>query len=290
MLLLLSSLALLLTSASAQPPGKPAEPPPKLKSDPAAVDALKKALEQLDMKRHGAVKTDLWQAVDVQGLSFQAKGSYLAAPGQRVRLELTILRIAGTKADTKVICDGNVLWEISEIGSQGASVARVNLKRVLEEMDDPKKLQTRESFLQSQSFAGLTPLLENLKTHITFTAAEMTTWQGHKVKRLTGTWAEVPVESKEWGEFMPRQCILYLDAETYWPYRLEWWGPTVRGEPRSKDALLMQLEFRNPERPNEKEIAAKNFTYDPPSSATVTDKTEEYVTKAKELVKRDSAK
>jgi hypothetical protein len=291
MLLLLSSLAILLTSASAEPPGKPEQAPaPKLKSDPAAVEALKQAVEHLDMKRHGPVKTDLWQEVDVQGLAFQAQGTYLAASGQRLRLELRINRIAGTSADTKVISDGKVLWEISEIGTQGPSVARVDLKRVLEEMDSPDKLKTRESFLQSQSFAGLTPLLDNLKMHITFTALEDTTWKGRKVKRLTGTWSDAPpIDTKDWAEFMPRQCTLYLDAETYWPHRLEWWGPTVRGEPRSKDALLMQLEFRNGQRPKEQDLAGGDFTYDP-RSATVTDKTDEWVSRAKDLVRREGAK
>jgi hypothetical protein len=289
MLLLLSSLGILLTTASAQPPPKPAEPPaPKVKSDPAALDALKQALEHLDLKRHGAVKTDLWQEVDVQGLAFQAQGTYLAAPGQRMHLELRIMRIAGTTADMKVFSDGKTLWEVSTIGNQGESVVKVDLERVLEEMNSPDKLKTREGFLQSQSFAGLAPLLENLKSQVAFTKREETTWKDHKVIRLTGTWVDVPTDSKDWVEFLPRQCIVYLDAETYWPYRIEWWGPTVRGEPRSKDALLMQSEFRNPERP--KEIAAKNFAYEPPASAKITDKTDEYVTKAKELVRREGAK
>jgi hypothetical protein len=240
--------------------------------------------------KQGAVKTDLWQEVDVQGLSFQAEGRYVAAPGQRLRLELSIIRIAGKQAGMKVISNGKVLWEISEIGTHVESIVRVDLTTVLKEMNDPDKVTTRDSFLKSQSFTGLVPLLENLKSQVAFAKPEETTWQGHKVIRLTGTWADGPIESKQWQEFMPRQCILYLDAETYWPHRLEWWGPTVTGDPRSKDSLLMQLEFRNPKRPTEKELALEKFTYEPPDSANVTDKTEEYVSRAKDLLRREGAK
>jgi hypothetical protein len=280
-------LAILLTSASAQPPEKPAEPPPtKLKPDPAAVEALKQALDRLDMKRYGAIKTDLWQEVDVQGISFQTHGSYWAAPGQRLRLKLTIDQLAGAKAELQVICDGSVLWETSTIGTQDQSVTRVDLKKVLEVMNDPDKVRTRESFLQSQSFAGMAPLLENLKTQITFTKTDKLTWNGRDVIRLSGTWVDAPLESKQWQEYMPRECRLYLDAKNYWPLRVEWWGPTITGQPRSEDSLLMQLEFRNHERP--KELAAKDFTYDP-GSVKPTDKTEEYRTLAEKLVRRDAA-
>ena len=38
-----------------------------------------------------------------------------------------------------------------------------------------------------------------------------------------------------------RQCCIYLDTETFWPHRLEWWGAEKSSEPSQ---LLSQTEYR----------------------------------------------
>jgi hypothetical protein len=286
-LLLLSGLALLLTSASGQPtPDRPATPPAgKVKTDPDAAKVLQKAIDELAIPDAGpGLKMDLWQEVDVQGLAFQSTGNYLAGPGERLRLDLTV-RVGGTEGELKVICDGKTLWEIYRIGAQEPNVQSVDLQKVLADtMSDAKAAQTRQDFLQSQSFAGIAPLLKNLQRQISFGKPEHLTWKGHEVIRLTGTWADSRIEPKKWQEYLPRLCRLYLDAQTYWPHRLEWWGPTETGKDAASDSLLMQMEFRNPERP--KDLAAAQFVYTPPASVRPTDRTEDFKTRARDMLKR----
>jgi hypothetical protein len=71
---------------------------------------------------------------------------------------------------------------------------------------------------------------------------------GRVLLKLAGTWApaEAAVLSRSgtsWPNGLPRQCRLYLDPDTLWPQRLEWWGPQPA---RRDDSLLVQLEFRDP--------------------------------------------
>jgi hypothetical protein len=277
-------LAVVLAGALAQQPGGGPPVPPKrqagkpLKSDPAADQALGRALERVDPKHFDWLKTTLWQQLDVQGLTFQAEGTYLVGKSGEVHLDLR-LHAGSAGGSLEVRSNGKTVWEVTRIGSQPPSVTKTELGKALNLLAAPNLAQKREEFLQSQSFVGgLVPLLTALKKQVAFTERQDARWGSRAVILLTGTWMNPGFEEKDWPESMPRRCRLYLDAETYWPLRIEWWGPAGG---RSDDTLLMQLEFRNPEYPDTKDVDRKQFTL---NAREFVDGTASCEAKAKKLV------
>ena len=75
-----------------------------------------------------------------------------------------------------------------------------------------------------------------------------------------------------WPITLPRTCRVYLDKQTSWPYRFEWWGPVPA---KTEDVLLLQMEFRNPRR---SKPDASAFTFDA-GGEKVDDKTAEKITR-----------
>jgi hypothetical protein len=281
----LTATAVLLTGALGQQSPPSAQPtpaaPPAPKADPAAERTLDQAIEQLDPAKLGWLETKLRQQVYAPGLSFKAGGHYLAGPDHRLRLELTV-DLSGAEGSLQVISDGNTVWEDVHIGKGEHFVSKWDLKKVQETLNRPGTLpQVREQFYRARSFAGVVPLLQNIRDQMTLTKQEEAQWEKRKVLKLTAVWsAEVrknlAPQANAWPVLVPRVCQLYVDRSApYWPYRLEWLGPTA---PRGEDSLLMQMEFLDPQ------IRAANqqpppgysqrFAFDP-GPAKVLDRTRE---------------
>lgn len=283
----LAALVALFAGAFAQqppstPPAKEAAPPAQ--ADPAAKKVLDAAIDKVDPRKMGSLKMTLWQQLDVQGLTFEAVGSYLLGPARQLRLDLK-LQVGGAQGSLKIISDGKTLWDITRIGDQPPTVARVDLTRVLGLLESPNLLETREQFFQSQSFSGVQPLLAALRKQIVFTQIKDGRWESKDVYVLTGSWTDAPRDVKQWPEAMPRRCRLYLDRESYWPYRLEWWGPAAG---HKDDVLLMQIEFRNPEHPGK--LDPRLFVFDPSKlGVEVVDRTAAYEQLAKQAARQPGA-
>src|SRR5262249_18846710 len=129
-----------LAQQAAQPtkpaePAKPAPAPPPPKADPEAVKALELAVERYGPRRAGWRKTTGRQQVDVQGLTYQAEGSYLSGPDYRLRLDLKV-RLGGTEGESRTVCDGQTVWQTMRIGDQ-KNVGKYSLKQVLEALNAP---------------------------------------------------------------------------------------------------------------------------------------------------------
>jgi hypothetical protein len=250
-----------------QPAGtpKPAPTPPKPSTpDPAAAKILDEAIQA---KRLDWIETTLWQQVDTQGLTFQAEGSYLSAPDNRLHLSL-VVHVGDTKGQLEVISDGTTLWETTQIGDGEKTITKkVRLKDVLESLNKPEVAkEMRDEFLESQSFYGVLPLLQSIQQRMVVTQKENVTWHGLNVTVLTAEWANditkrITQDGKQpWPQFMPRQCRLFLDAKTRWPHRVEWVGPT----PAREDSVIVQMEFRNPKHePLSPEVCKREFSFNP---------------------------
>jgi hypothetical protein len=267
--------AAVLAGAIAQPPTKaktPPTPPPADTAKPAVPDAaatkeIELAIQALDRNKLKWIETMLWQQVDVQGLLIQSEGIYLAGPDYRLHLNLKV-RMGEAAGKMQFICDGTTLWRIEQIGGKEPRPEKFAIKQVLEAINGPKATtQLRDGFMQQWAFAGFVPLLQGLQQRLVFTKRETDRWQGHDVVKLTGSWnntvmAQLHPDAKQpWPEDLPRQCVLYLDAKTHWPHRLEWWGPSP---PVAGDSLLLQMEFRNPKFTEmSSERCAKVFSYTP---------------------------
>ena len=281
----LTASVLLLTGALGQQAPPSAQPPSPassaLKPDPAALHLLNQALEQLDPEKLGWLQTRLRQQVYAQGLRFEADGRYLAGPDHRLHLELAV-HLGGTDAALRVISDGSTVWDEVRIGKGDPSISKWDLKKVQEALHNPGTLpQTSSLFYRSQSFAGVVPLLQNIRDQMTIIKQEEAAWQNHPVLKLTAVWSAnvsktLVGQNNAWPPLVPRVCSLYLGkANPHWPYCVQWRGPT---SPRAEDSLLMQMEFLDPQFLPAKEKPSadlsRQFTFSP-GKTQVLDRTQD---------------
>jgi hypothetical protein len=235
-------------SLPAAPPSQtvlPTDTPP----DAEATQVFERALAAHDPAKVTWAEMNLWQQVNVQGLIFEAQGHYLSAPGQRWRLDLQTRR-GNTDGTLQVVSDGTTLWQVLRVGTGNwVSYSRVNLPDVLAFLDSPETApQVGDEFFLNQARGGILTLLPRLRYRMNWVRKETVRRNGRVLLKLAGTWtpAEAVALSRSgttWPNGLPRQCRLYLDPDTLWPYRLEWWGPQPA---RRDDSLLVQLEFRDP--------------------------------------------
>jgi hypothetical protein len=254
---------------SAQTVGRlaPADPVgPSAPEDVVGTEMLDQAIETLNPNRVEWLEAEVWQQVSCQDLTYQAEGHFRAAPGQRLRLQLG-LRVGRVRGDMQVVSDGITIWQAQQVDSGPRLVHRVELQAFLNALAQPDLPPAqRAELLQHQGFAGLAPLLQGLRHRLVVTGRENLSWKGQPVTRLTLIWPAspetLPVSAGQpWPALVPRKCLLYLDARSFWPHRLEWWGPE---EAAGRDRLLFEMEFRNPvvNRPLTPEQCAREFTFD----------------------------
>jgi hypothetical protein len=260
--------------------------------DHAATQILNRAVECLKPERIGWTEARLWHKVAGEEFSFQAEGRYLVGPDHHVHLILNV-RLGRTHGTLQVISNGTTLWEEMKVDGMDREVSRVDLARIFDALGQPTvPSQVRTEFFQEMCISGLAPCLQRLRKQMTVTHQELVSWNMHDVIRLNLEWntrtAETLVTPAEpWPAYLPRKCLLYLDAETYWPYRLEWWGP---GKVPGRDMQVYQMEFRDPvvNQTLSAERLAKEFAPDP-TPTEMLDNTEAFTqaveTRAQELSK-----
>ncbi len=215
-------------------------------ADAAAEHCLALALDAFKAERVQWLEMTIWQKVQLPGCAYEADGSYRLAPGQRFRLEMHT-HPEGGEGTMLSVSDGRDLWQAERPGS-GAweNVTRVNLSEVFSVMNGPAGPQLRGEFLQRPHFQGILPLLRNLSCRLVWARGEVIRQAGVKLIHLVGVWPKEEAQKRAsaedaWPTALPRQCHLYLDERTYWPKRVEWWGPFTAG---GVDRLLVQMEFR----------------------------------------------
>jgi hypothetical protein len=289
LLLLLPILAgsvLLLTGAIAQqatPPPKAASPaaPPPSKPDAQGSKSLDKAIEMLDPGKVGWLETALWQEMQVQGLRFTVTGHFISGPGHRMRLDMKV-DLGTSSSELSAVSDGTTVWDSLRLSEREKTVAKWDLKTVEQLLTAPGTVpQIAEGFYSSRSFFGIWPLLQNLRKQMKVTKQEDLRWQNRDVYKLTAEWTpeiskNLTIQDRGWQPGIPRLCHLFLNKQSYWPERLEWWGPARLG---GADVLLLQMEFRDPQitksgaEPPERYKQA--FVFVPPKGVTVKDMTKQ---------------
>jgi hypothetical protein len=217
--------------------------------DTEAGAALDRAVALLDPDRVVWLRMNLWQRVLVEGMAFESEGRYVAGPGRCFRLELHTCR-AGSLRTIEVVSDGSSLWQAARLG-QGEWIERsqVRLKDVFAVLDRSEMpARVRDEFLQGQTCSGLPSLLPSLRRRMNWVRKQSVRRDGRLLIKLWGTWTEADAAAlvgrgKPWPDHLARQCRLYLDPDSSWPCRLEWWGPDAE---RGAEAPLVELEFRDP--------------------------------------------
>jgi hypothetical protein len=191
------------------------------------VHALDEAITRLDPARVSWLETTVWQKAGFGDFTYEADGRYLTAPKGRFRLELTTRH--GSSATTYlVIGDGKAIWEGTRFdGGSWQPLTRADLQ---------------------PTFGGVLPMLHALRACMTWTSRETVRRQGRIFTKLAGALSDLTAgalasSDRPWPKGLPHKARVYLDSETLWPHRVEWWG---RRSLRSADALLVQMEFRDP--------------------------------------------
>jgi hypothetical protein len=250
----------------------PFTPPPRAVPDPVASQALDGALAALEPRCANWIETTVRQKIRLPDLEYDAEGRFQAAPDNRFRLELQT-RIGSTRGTLLAVGDGTSVWRANRIGDGGwGEVHRVGMKQVLEGLAAP---QTKEAFLHGPTFSGPEPLLRNLRRSMVWVKRAVVVQGDRHVVELTAVWPEALsaalAASSPWPQGMPDRCRLILDADTFWPRRVEWWGLSASG---NELVRLVQMELRDPvlNRPLSTAECARTFSFDP-GSALVCDET-----------------
>jgi hypothetical protein len=279
--------------ASLAPPA-PLPPPPQ--PDRTAEQLLEQASDRFSPDRLTWLENGIWQKVDLPGLVYEADGSYRMAPGHRFRLEVHT-HTGPTEGTMLVVSDGADIWQASRVGSEAwFAVSRLKLHALRDTLDSPHASpRLRAEFFQGPTFSGPAPLLRRLRGELVWARREAVRRGDRDGVRLTGVWPtekvhELAPGDKPWPACMPRQCLLYLDAQTLWPQRIEWWGEGPPGTAR----LLIQMEFPDPvfNHPLPADRCARVFSFEPPGDAPIEDRTKgvaaDLTSRARELA-RESA-
>jgi hypothetical protein len=228
----------------AGPPSEPTVPLPPARPDADAVRLLDAAARALDPQQVKWVETTVWQKVTLADFAYQAEGRYRAGPDHRFRLELRT-RQGDTEGLLRVVSDGRVIRQEVWIDN------KLSESSVTEEQTPALARPAGDELARNPLAGGVAALVDSLRQQMVWVARQTVRRGDRPYHRLTGVWpgASPPAEART-----PRLARLYLEPQTLWPHRLEWWG---LDPPRAGDVLLMQTEFRDRQMSRDRQGAAE---------------------------------
>jgi hypothetical protein len=242
--------ALLLTgmvnrqSPSSAPPTQP--PTPAESAEAARV--LDRAVADYSPARVPWLEVKLWQRNQDEGVAYEVHGRFASAPGHRLRLELRT-QVGATQGTLKLVSDGKALWQCNQAGSEPPKVILGELAKLEPGVNTEEWVDwARGETLRDLAFGGVGPLVKGLRDKLQGLRAEKVRWNEREVVRVSGTWPEYQGKYAGHPDFarprhFPRLCALYLDANTFWLHRLEWWA--TEGT-KDGPVLVLETEFREP--------------------------------------------
>jgi hypothetical protein len=225
------------------PPALPAGIEPlDLSGKPGGGPALQAAADRFAPDRVAWVEMTLWQRVQCEDCCYEAQGRYLAAPDNRLRLDLRV-QVGQTRGELQIVSNGTSLTCSSRVDPD--ATATTTNQEFDQNPDQPQ--QAAERILQEHGCPAVGPLLRTVCAGMQDPCWKLGRWNGHDVVELTGAWrcaqaspAGAP-NLEQTGQL--QQCRVYLDARTLWPYRLEWWGPSPS---QGRSVPLVEVEYRDP--------------------------------------------
>jgi hypothetical protein len=212
-------------------------------SDPQALQLLERAAAQLAPEQMPWMQCKVWQQGLCEDFSFQARGRMLAAPNERCRFDLNV-KVGNTVGELRLVCDGKTLHQSIRMSSDKPVLTLQELPVASAKFKTPAELaQARALFLQDHGGASLSAMMRGLSRRLQGAQFLQRRWNDREVYVIVGALAqETPPEGLA-CEFVParfqcRQCVVFLETQTLWPVRVEWWGAEAK--------LLLQTEFRSP--------------------------------------------
>ena len=253
----------LFVADSAQPPAPAAASPAdqgQEKAGPSAGMAmLDRLLESLHPAKARWLQLKIWQRMRHEDIDFEAEGLIALAPHQCARVDM-VVSSSETRSRILLVSNSQHLVRSIRTGPRPAEVDILELPHA-PDTQDPGQIHDRDHFLQIHGCGGPHTLLTNLRQRLKVEKECSGAWKGLRVLRVCG---QVQAESAATpdGRNQPytegeksaratflrapragRHCVLYLDAETGWPHRIEWWSTDRQGQAA---VVLLQLELRDP--------------------------------------------
>jgi hypothetical protein len=218
------------------------QPAGEVASLPEAEKILHGALDHLQSPQARCLETTIWHRATIGAVSYEAEGRYLSAPRGRVRIDLET-HTGAAVGKLRIISDGTRI--LRAVGTKDAAwreAAFVDTWTIVERSKGTLTTeQVRAMFLQGRPGRGPGGLLENTLAQYTWTKKEKVKRAEHIYYKLTGQ--SKAADQAVTANVSISECRIYLDAETLWPHRFEWWGTESASSPL---ALFFQLEYRDP--------------------------------------------
>jgi hypothetical protein len=201
------------------------------------------------------VKT--WQRQTDEHGRFEAEGRLVRGPNQCARLE-TSLQGRAEPATILTVSDGVVLARAYKTAGKRAIVTADSFLTPVR-----KSPEEVEKVLAAHGCGGPHSVLKDLERVLESLQETRGVWEGKSVIRLTGSIKEQPAKPGQVPSgTAAKVCRLFLDAQTLWPHRVEWWAALPV---QSDDCPLLELEFRDPQinQAMGHDDCAREFTYQP---------------------------
>jgi hypothetical protein len=215
-------------------------------------ELLDLAIAQLALPRVTWLRTQLWQKMNDARSEFELEGTLDLGPGLLVRLDLEVRTVSGS-GRCLTISDGHAFVHVRRLSGCLPEVTSQLLPL------GNGATAERMEYLENQGCGGPHALLTALRRQLRDIRLETGVLNATAVIRLGGQLDHAAGAE----DILTSHAFLYLDADTLWPQRVEWWSARVGDEP------LVALEFRRPalNRALSEEECARLFSYPEPISS-----------------------
>ncbi|MEX0701135.1 MAG: hypothetical protein WD069_03490 [Planctomycetales bacterium] len=264
---------------------------------PAGLDAARHLARARDkLVAYSSVRAELLESVSIGERRFKVAGSYLQGPDHKLRLEYRV-RLGDTEGTLQEICDGDVLWSVSQIRSvkDGAAetaterprITRQDVKEIIARVRDLGEAR-REATVLELGLGGLPALLASISDRVAFDEVREESLDGRPFIVLYGGWdpeflrvlhgaGNAPLDEKAVAELsarplpehVPDRVRLFLDADEF-PRRIQYLKRSGGDGPLAPmvtlDLVKVELDVT---------IDDSEFTYEPPDGVYVNDITAE---------------